>query len=108
MRSGAEMNLSWGLLHAGLQTVLDTALDPVVVMGTDGTIIGWNDQSTKCFGWSWDEVRGRRLSDVIIPEDYRAGHEGGLSHYLATGEGPVLDRRIEVSALNRDGRSFPI
>ncbi len=60
MLSDPEMNLAWGLLHAGLQTVLDTALDPVVVMGTDGTIIGWNDHSATCFGWTWDEARGQR------------------------------------------------
>jgi len=91
-----------------LQSVLDTALDPVVVMGVDGTIIGWNDRSADCFGWSWDEARGRRLSDLIIPEQYRSAHETGLAHYLDTGKGPVLDQRIEVSALHRDGREFPV
>jgi PAS domain S-box-containing protein len=102
------MNMSWGLLHAGLQTVLDTALDPVVVMDTDGMVIGWNDHSEQCFGWTWAEVRGRRLSDVIVPPAFRDGHENGLKHYLGTGEGPVLDRRIEVSAIDRDGREFPV
>ena len=102
------MNLSWGLLHAGLQTVLDTALDPVVVMDTDGMVIGWNSHSEKCFGWSWDEVRGHRLSDMIIPVALRGPHEAGLAHYLDTGEGPVLDRRIEVSALHREGHELPI
>ncbi len=108
MRSGAEMNLSWGLLHAGLQTVLDTALDPVVVMDTEGMVIGWNVHSENCFGWTWDEARGQRLSNLIIPPEFRAGHEGGRVHYLATGEAPVLDRRIEVSALHRDGHEFPV
>ena len=102
------MNLSWGLLHAGLQTVLDTALDPVVVMDTDGMVIGWNALSEECFGWTWDEARGQRLSDLIVPPAFRDGHEEGRRHYLATGEGPVLDRRIEVSALHRDGREFPV
>ena len=45
------MILSWGILHAGLQTVLDTALDPVVVMDTDGMVIGWSERGEKCFGW---------------------------------------------------------
>ncbi len=108
MGSGAEMNLSWGLLHAGLQTVLDTALDPVVVMDTDGMVIGWNEHSEKCFGWTWDEARGQRLSDIIIPPELRIAHEVGLKHYLATGEGPVLGHRIEVSALHCDGRQIPV
>ena len=108
MRIGSEMNLSWGLLHAGLQTVLDTALDPVVVMDTQGMVIGWNQRSEKCFGWSWDEVRGQPLSDLIIPPEFRMAHERGLSHYLATGESTVLNSRIEVSALHRDGRQVPV
>ncbi len=108
MRSGAEMNLAWGLLHAGLQTVLDTALDPVVVMDVEGMVIGWNTHSERCFGWSWDEAHGQRLSDMIIPAELRAAHEKGLSHYLATGEGPVLGNRIEVPALHRAGHTIPI
>ena len=102
------MNMPWGLLHPGLQTVLDTALDPVVVMDTDGLVIGWNGHSETCFGWSWDETRGKRLSDMIIPPELRASHEAGIAHYLATGEGPVLDKRIEVSALHRDGSRLAV
>lgn len=102
------MNLSWGILHAGLQSVLDTALDAVIVMGVDGHIIGWNRHAADCFGWSWEEARGRRLSELIIPPSLREAHERGLAHYLSTGEGPVLDRRIEVTALHRDGREFPV
>lgn len=102
------MNLSWGPLHAGLQSVLDTALDAVVVMSADGTIVGWNDYAAQCFGWREDETQGQRLSEVIIPPALREQHERGLAHYLATGEGPVLNRRIEVDALHRDGHEFPV
>lgn len=102
------MNLPWGLLHAGLQSVLDTALDAVVVMGVDGRVIGWNDFSESIFGWSAEEAIGQRLSELIIPEQYRAAHERGLDHYLATGEGPVLDRHIEIEACHRSGGIFPV
>ncbi|MEO6579640.1 MAG: HWE histidine kinase domain-containing protein [Sphingomicrobium sp.] len=102
------MNLPWGLLHPGLQTVLDTALDPVVVMDTGGMVIGWNQHAQSLFGWSWEEVRDQRLSDMVIPPALRHKHEGGLSHYLATGEGPVLDRRLELPALHRDGTDLMI
>jgi PAS domain S-box-containing protein len=102
------MNIAWGALHPGLQTVLDTALDAVVVMDPDGMVIGWNGHSEAMFGWSWEETRGERLSSLIIPEEFRAAHEAGLAHYLATGEGPVLDSRIEVAALHRDGSEIPV
>lgn len=102
------MNLSWGLLHAGLQTVLDTALDAVIVMGEDGRVIGWNANAGRTFGWSEDDALGARLSEFLIPMQHRAAHEAGLAHYLATGEGPVLNRHIEVTALHRDGHEVPV
>jgi PAS domain S-box-containing protein len=102
------MNLAAPILHAGLQSVLDTALDAVIVMDREGLVIGWNDRATRLFGWSWEAMRGRRLSETIIPASYREKHEAGLVHYLATGEGPILNKHIEVTALNREGDEFPI
>ena len=102
------MNMPWGLLHPGLQTVLDTALDAVVVMDSRGMVIGWNRCSEASFGWTAEEALGQRLSDLIIPPSYRQAHETGLAHYLATGEGPVLNNRIEINALHRDGSEIPV
>lgn len=58
------MNMSWGLLHAGLQSVLDTALDAVVVMDIGGLIVGWNGHAAEIFGWRPEEALGERLSDL--------------------------------------------
>ena len=102
------MNAPGGLLHAGLQSVLDTALDAVVVMGLDGRILGWNDRATALFGWSADEVHRQNLTNLIVPPAFREGHDRGLAHFIKTGEGPVLGRRIEVTAMNRVGDEFPI
>lgn len=102
------MTVALGPLHAGLQSVLDTALDAVVVMGEDGRVVGWNSISETIFGWRSDEAMGHKLGDLIVPPTLRAAHEAGRHHYLETGEGPVLDRRIEVTALCRDGREIPI
>ena len=102
------MNMPWGLLHPGLQTVLDTALDAVVVIDIDGLVIGWNGHAETIFGWSADEAQGQRLSEMIIPNSHRDAHERGISHYLATGDGPVLNRRIEVPAINRAGAEFSV
>ena len=95
-------------LHGGLRAVLDTALDPVCVMDTDGLISGWNRHCVDCFGWTAEEAVGQRLSSLIVPPGLRAAHERGLAHFLESGEGPVLNRRIEVPALHREGHEFPI
>lgn len=93
---------------ASLGAVLKTALDAVVVMREDGTVVGWNDVAERTFGWSFAEANRRRMSEMIIPQRYRDAHERGLSHYLATGEGPVLDKHIEIEALHRNGHEMPV
>jgi PAS domain S-box-containing protein len=102
------MNLYGGLLHPGLASVLETALDAVCIMDAGGTVSGWNGRAAELFGWSSDEAVGHRLSELIIPPALRPAHERGLAHFLATGEGPVLDHRIEVTALNANGDEIPV
>jgi PAS domain S-box-containing protein len=91
-----------------IQLVLETALDAAVVMGSDGIITGWNAQAELVFGWTCDEALGVEMASLIIPPQYRASHREGLAHYLATGEGPVLRRRIEITALRKNGEEFPV
>lgn len=102
------MTMYGGRLHPGLGSILETALDTVCVMDSNGIVAGWNNHAATLFGWTGEEAVGRRLSELIIPPELRPAHERGLAHYLATGEGPVLNRRIEVSALNRNGEEFPV
>src|SRR5260370_42661097 len=86
----------------------ETALDAVITIDRAGTITAWSPQAESLFGWSAGEALGRSLSQTVIPERYRDAHERGLERYLATGEGPVLNRRIELSALRRDQSEFPV
>lgn len=102
------MTIARDLGTAQFAAVLKTALDAVVVMREDGTVAGWNDVAEATFGWTFAEVDGRRMSELIIPPRHREAHERGLAHYLATGEGPVLDHRIEIEAIHRDGRELPV
>ncbi len=106
--SRCAMETADDLKRADLNAVLKTALDAVVVMRLDGTVAGWNDVAARIFGWSFEEAQGRRMSEMIIPVQYREAHERGLSKFIATGEGPVLDRHIEITALRRDGLEFPV
>jgi PAS domain S-box-containing protein len=88
--------------------IVDTALDAVVTMGADGIISSWNEQAAVIFGWSQAEAVGQRMSELVIPEESRAAHERGLRHYLTSGDGPILRRRIEITAVRRSGVHFPV
>ncbi len=63
--------------------ILETAYDAFIGMDPDGSITAWNPQAELTFGWSAQEVMGRRLCDVVIPHAYREAHQLGVEHFLA-------------------------
>jgi len=83
--------------------ILRNAPDPVVVINERGVIVRWNTESEKTFGWKADEVLGKYLHETIIPERYREAHIMGLARFRQTGQGGVLNKRIELPAMRRDG-----
>jgi PAS domain S-box-containing protein len=88
--------------------ILENALDAVIAIDQMGLITDWNPQAEATFGWCRQEAIGRSLAETIIPYQYREAHQRGLQRFLATGQGPVLNKRIEITALHRDGREFPV
>jgi PAS domain S-box-containing protein len=89
-------------------SVIDAALDAVVAIDTEGRVVEWNREAERMFGWSAEEVRGKLVSELIIPTQYRVAHEKGLQRFMKTGTGPMLNRRTELTAVRRSGVEFPI
>ena len=94
--------------EANARLIIENALDANVLMNSDGEVIGWTGRAAALFGWAAEEAIGRTLSSLIVPERMRRQHEEGLRRYLATGEGPILNRRLEIDALHKDGHEFPV
>lgn len=88
--------------------IMNSALDAIISIDDTGAVQSWNPQAEKIFGWSEKEITGKMLSDTIIPEKYREMHKKGIAHFLATGEGPVLNKLMEIDAVKRSGAGFPI
>jgi PAS domain S-box-containing protein len=86
--------------------LVNSALDAIVSSDENGVIISWNPQAEKLFGWTEKEITGKRLTDTIIPRQYHERHTKGMAHYHQTGEGPILHKLIEVTAVDRQGREF--
>jgi len=88
--------------------IVDTALDAVITINAEGRITGWNARAENMFGWSSQEILGQTIAETLIPPRYREEHQRGLKHFLAMGEGPVLNKRIEITALRRNRQEFPV
>jgi PAS domain S-box-containing protein len=88
--------------------VIESAYDAFIAMDAEGVIIDWNTEAEKIFGVSSSQAIGRKLSETIIPERYRERHQAGLAHFLKTGEGPLLGKRLEIDALRGDSSEFRV
>ena len=88
--------------------IINSALDCIINMDHEGRITEFNPMAEQTFGYSRAEVIGRSLVETIVPPAQREAHNKGLKHYLATGESPILCKRIEVTALRSDGTEFPV
>ena len=94
--SAAELKM----LYRG---ILDNALDCIITIDANGRILEFNPAAERTFGFSREEAVGAELAELIIPPRMREQHRRGLAHFLETGEGPVIGRRIEIDGLRKDG-----
>lgn len=91
-----------------LDLILESAHEAFISMDAGGVVRAWNREAERTFGWPREEAIGRLLREVIIPARYREQHDAGLRRFMETGEGPLLGRRIEISALHRNDNEFPV
>ncbi|MDB5481102.1 MAG: response regulator [Caulobacteraceae bacterium] len=104
MTTREEQNESRG----ALRLMAGTVLDAVVAVDGDGVIVEWNAAAERTFGWTRAEAVGRAMGELIVPAQHRQSHYAGMRRFQATGEARVVNRRIEITAVDRSGREFPI
>jgi PAS domain S-box-containing protein len=90
------------------RAVVDSALDGIIAMDDEGLIVGFNPAAERIFGYRSADVVGRPLAEAIIPALGQGQNHHGLARHLATGQGPVLDKRLELTGLRADGSPVPI
>ena len=91
-----------------IRLIIDHALDGIIGINPIGIVTTWNPQATHIFGWPKDEIIGQSLTNAIIPPQYREAHIEGLKRFAATKKGTIVNQRLELTALHREGREFPI
>jgi len=91
-----------------LKAIVQGALDAVVTMDRTGHVVEWNPRAEMIFGYSRDEAVGWLLTELIIPAHFREAHAKGMQRFLSTGEHEILGRRIEITALRKNGIGFPV
>ena len=90
------------------QATLENAFDAIVQMDATGTIVEWNPQAERCFGWFRHEVLGMLLHELVLPPSRHQVHLQWLELFIASPPGHRPHARVETMGLHRTGNLFPV
>ncbi|MBS4098497.1 MAG: diguanylate cyclase, partial [Sulfuricella sp.] len=85
-----------------------SAKDAIIIIGSTEEITYWNPAAECIFGYKADEVLGKNMHKLITPPRHRDDSHRGFAHFITSGEGPVIGKTLEMTALRKDGEEFPI
>ncbi|KAA3450573.1 PAS domain-containing sensor histidine kinase [Mesorhizobium sp. SARCC-RB16n] len=92
---------------AEMRTIIDTATDGVVLIGSDGTIRSISRPAEALFGFDSDEVTGKPFASLFAIESQRAARDY-LTGLLEPGVASVLNDGREVIGREAQGRFIPL
>lgn len=90
------------------KSIMGTALDAIICVELNGEISFWNTQAEHLFGWKEQEVIGKPFNNKIVPPRYRGKHRIRFGQYNILGQDNFINRLVEVTAVNKQGKEFPI
>ena len=89
-----------------LQATVLASLDGIIVINLDGEVIDFSQSAEKIFGYKREDVLGKNMAELIVPERYRGAHNAGMKRMRDTGKAKILGQRIEIEAVRADGSEF--
>ena len=107
-RRVAERTRELGEREEELRSVIDNASDAYIRLDRHGRVTAWNRHAEETFGWNATEALGRPLEELIIPAELSAAHRSGMRLHLAGRAARMIDRRVELPALRRDGSRLTV
>jgi len=82
--------------------------DALITINHNGKITYWNQTATEIFGYSAEEVAGRDLHRLVVPEKYIKTFQKGFKQFVTNGTGAAIGKTLEMSALRKNGDEFPV
>ena len=92
-----------------IKSIVDNALDAVIVADPQGRVLEFNPAAERIFGYSRAQTLGRPLSELIVPARFLAAHAAGMRR-MQRGEAPLVvgKGRVRMTALNSELSEFPV
>jgi len=92
---------------AQAQAILETTVDGIITVDSDGMILSFNQSASRIFGYKEDEVLGKNVK-MLMPEPHKSEHDSFMRRYRETGDERIIGYRRELTGIRRDGTVFPM
>jgi two-component system, LuxR family, sensor kinase FixL len=102
-----QLKLSLAEAQSRKHAILESALDPIITIDHNGAITEFNRAAELVFGHSRQKVLGSKPSDILFPSSKSIGQQDRIDRYLDLGEGSMLGKRVEITAIRASGETFP-
>jgi len=91
-----------------LQNLTNNTFDAIATIDHEGKIITWNKSCEKIFGYSYDDMEGKNLHQIIMPPEFMPKHQKGFALFQKSGKGVLVGKVLEVEAIDKQGVRIPI
>jgi two-component system, cell cycle sensor histidine kinase and response regulator CckA len=90
------------------RAITSTANDAIILLNSDHEITFFNPAAEKMSGYTSQEVIGRNLYEVLVPEDEKKVYRKGLSMFMENETGIFKDPAVKAIAQSKDGHRIPV
>ncbi|BES69465.1 hypothetical protein RE428_04830 [Marinobacter nanhaiticus D15-8W] len=88
-------------------TLLESAVDGIITIDERGIIKSFNSSAERLFGYTRDEVIGRKIN-MLMPRPVSREHDKFIRNYLKGEEARIIGIGREVEGLHKEGHTFPL
>ena len=88
--------------------LMESSLSAKIVIDDQGAVVDYNPAAQELLGFTRAEILGENMSEHIVPKRLRGAHNEAFAHFLASREGKVISRRVELEALHKSGHELPV
>jgi PAS domain S-box-containing protein len=96
-----------GKMEEKLNGFLESSPDAIVIVNKEGKIVVSNSHTERLLGYTPQELAGQTVA-ILVPERYRKVYLQQYAVYFANRGDQMMATSLELSAIHKDGREFPI
>ncbi len=91
-----------------LKKITSSASDAIIMIDSSGSTTFWSPGAEAIFGYKSHEVMNKDIHKLIAHPDFFESYSQAFPVFAASGQGNVIGKTVEVSAVKKDGTVFPV